>query len=124
MSEDSETEVQEASPEAQSFYLRAKSVATLVTALTALILAVSGILRPQDQTVTKAVYSELAEATKRNSLQIQHQHDDLTALRAWLEGYEKAQHEIGTGTPAPPPVSPKPVPVAPKSFDDVEKTAK
>jgi len=84
-------------PKAQRY----KGLASLLIAAAAFITAMAAIFKPQDKTDTKATYNELKAAVEQNSREDQQNHDDLIALRNYLDGYFK-----GEGRPiALPPIS-------------------
>jgi hypothetical protein len=92
-----------------------KEWVTLVTALTALVAGIGAIAKPQDQTSTKASYEVLSKAIQDNSTATARNHDDLVALRSYLEGYTQAQARRPV---APLVAPPKPVKVRPPKPKD------
>jgi hypothetical protein len=64
---------------------RIKSVATLVAAITALITALGAYMKPQDNSVNKESYETLSGIIVQLSEQNQKNHDDITALRGYVE---------------------------------------
>jgi len=128
-------ETNSASPEANSFALRLKSLATVIAAVTALLVALSGFFKKPEEPAAKASYTELAEAVKNVSESTAKNHDDIVALQAYIDGYLKAQEEEVAATipsstpvstkvasrprapkPLPPSMSPRPPIFEPKGF--------
>lgn len=79
-----------------------KEWVTLVTALTALVAAIGAAFKPQDQTSTKMSYETLAKAVQEASAATARNHDDLVALRSYLEGYMEAQQPKKISAPPEP----------------------
>jgi hypothetical protein len=86
-------------PEAKGFVARVKSMATLLTAMAALVAGLGAMFKPQDQTATKSSYEELRTSVKELAKAADDNHDDLMALRAYLDGYANATK--GVTLPAP-----------------------
>ncbi len=84
-----------------------KGWAAIIASIAALVTAVGAILKPTDTSATKATYETLSKAVKDNSEAAARNHDDLVALRAYMEGMRQSQivppPTTGTGV-APPPM--------------------
>lgn len=94
-----------ASPEARSTALKLKSLANVIATVAALVVGIGGFFKPQDQSVTKAAYQELSTAVKKLSEDNAKNHDDIVALRAYLEF--TAKQAVPTGfEPFPEPPTP------------------
>jgi len=65
---------------------RLKYLGTLVAALAALVTALGAYFKPQDHSVNKASYEELSKVIKDLSDESDRNHDDIVALRGYLEG--------------------------------------
>jgi hypothetical protein len=65
---------------------RLKYLGTLVAAVAALVTAVGAYLKPQDHSVNKASYEELSKVIKELSDESEKNHDDIVALRGYVEG--------------------------------------
>jgi hypothetical protein len=65
---------------------RIKSVGTLVAAIAALIAALGAWFKPQDQSINKATYEELSKVLKELADAQDKNHDDIVALRGYVEG--------------------------------------
>jgi hypothetical protein len=65
---------------------RLKSLGTLIAAVAALVTAVGAYFKPQDHTVNKASYEELSKVIKELSDESDKNHDDIVALRGYVEG--------------------------------------
>lgn len=61
-----------------------KGWATLITAISALIVAVGKAVQKPQEPAAKATYNELAKAVKETSVSTQRNHDDLIALRFYM----------------------------------------
>jgi hypothetical protein len=72
-------------PEAKGFVARMKSLATLATALAALIAAGGALLKPADKAAAKASYDTLSLAVKDISEENAKNHDELVKLHAYLD---------------------------------------
>lgn len=75
----------------KAFVMKAKSLATLIAAVTALIVGIGNACKKPEEPGAKAAYAELASATKQNSEQIGEMHDDIVALRGYVDGIVKAE---------------------------------
>lgn len=98
------SETKGASKDAQSFALRVKSLATLMAAVTALVVAVSGYFKKPAEPAAKATYNELSEGLKDLSDQIGKNHDDILATRNFFDGWMKAQsvYQVAVADTIPP----------------------
>lgn len=76
---------------AKAFALRLKSLATLITAIAALTIAVGKACQAPQEPAAKAAYNELAEAVKANSESASRNHDDIVGLRGYLDGVLKSE---------------------------------
>jgi len=81
-----------------------KGWAAIITSIAALVAALGAILRPPQEPAAKAAYETVASAVKANSEAIAKNHDDIQALRNYMEGYTK-----GAVPSAPPSAPPSPV---------------
>ena len=82
---------------------RLKSLGTLVAAVAALVTATGAYFKPQDHSVNKASYEELSKVIKDLSDESDKNHDDIVALRGYLEGVSRNSgplpvtvHDAGT----------------------------
>lgn len=65
---------------------RLKSLGTLIAAIAALVTATGAYFKPQDHSVNKASYEEITKTLKEMSDQTDKNHDDIVALRGYMEG--------------------------------------
>jgi outer membrane murein-binding lipoprotein Lpp len=65
---------------------RLKSLTALVIAITALVAACSSFFKPRDDRATQESYDTLAQEIKALNAENQRQHDDLVAMRAYIDG--------------------------------------
>lgn len=65
---------------------RLKSLGTLIAALAALVTATGAYFKPQDHSVSKVTYEELTKSIKELSDEGDKNHDDIVALRGYIEG--------------------------------------
>jgi len=65
---------------------RLKYLGTLVAAVAALVTALGAYFKPQDHSVNKASYEELSKVIKDLSDESDKNHDDIVALRGYVEG--------------------------------------
>jgi hypothetical protein len=72
---------------------RVRSLTNIVVTATALITAITALVKPQDTSVTKASYEELAASLKTMGEQNAKLHDDQVALRSYIDGYVKAKQQ-------------------------------
>lgn len=80
------------------------SLAGLITAIAALIAAYGALTKtppPTDLEPSKKVYKELAEDIKKLNEGVQRNHEDMIALRSWIDGYTKDNSRF-TSSLAPP----------------------
>lgn len=128
------------------FVARVKASATLLTAITGLILAVAAVVKPRDDSATRESYEVLSKAVQAISAENESQHDDLVALKAYVDGFvrgagapkvEASSSPVSSSSPASsssvtiavvhPPPSPKladkPKPVNPPTFREVREKA-
>ena len=126
---------------------RIKSLGALVMAIAALVTATGAWFKPQDHSVNKASYEELSKTIKELSDQGDKNHDDVVALRGYVEGTLASKpapipvleqdggsstRDAGTSTayvqipskPPPPPVHSSPRPAAPLPFDTIVQQSK
>ncbi len=92
---------------------RLKSWANIIATTAALIAGVAGILKPQDQTAGRQSYNELKSAIEQSSKDDRQNHDDIVALRNFLDGYLNATGKtvaLPTSSPPPPPPAGSPSP--------------
>lgn len=83
-------------PEALGFVARMRASATLLTALTGLVIAVGAAVKPRDDSATRESYDTLAKAVQEISRENETQHDDLVALKAYLDGFVRASSSSGS----------------------------
>lgn len=88
-----------------------KDAAALIAAVTALVAAFGAYMKPQDTKATKNSYETLAGGLKQLQDESRRNHDDISALRGFVEGYVRAD---SPGLPGPrvPMVAPMPMPSA------------
>ena len=102
MSDEADCEHESHPPSRKSgFVTRTKSLATLIAAITAMVIACGSLVKPQDHSVAKKSYEELTKAVEDLDKAEDKNHDDIVALRAFLEGYLKAQEDAPTFPPPP-----------------------
>lgn len=77
-------------PEARGFVARMKASATLLTAVTGLVIAVGAAVKPRDDSATRESYDTLAKSVQDIGRENETQHDDLVALKAYLDGFLRA----------------------------------
>jgi hypothetical protein len=63
-----------------------KNMTALIIAVTALIAACSSFFKPRDDRATEASYETIGQSLKDLSDENERQHDDLVALRAYIDG--------------------------------------
>lgn len=130
-------------PSAKGFVARAMGVKELILALSGLAVAIASIFKPQDHSTTKAAYEELSKDVQEVSSATQKNHDDLTALRGYLDGLRGTTLVASTlvsatatmpsfpthppasaaslaKPPMPPFIGPRPTAVKPPTFDIVQ----
>lgn len=115
---------------ARSFALRMKSLAGLLTAVAALIVAIGGLLRNPKEKGARASYEELSVAVHDLSESVGKQHDDLVALRGYIAGRENsttvttgaATIATPTGTTASSATSPTSTALRPSSATSVSSS--
>jgi len=128
-----------------------KNMTALIIAITALVAACSSFFKPRDDRATETSYETVNRSLKDLSDENQRQHDDLVALRAYIDGVVHGNvppsHEADAGAPldagsyasmtlatphasatahalaSPPVLAPRPKPVSPPSFAKVKKEA-
>jgi hypothetical protein len=138
-------------PEARGFVARVKASVTLLTAITGLVVATGAILKPRDDTATRESYDTLAKAVQEIGKENETQHDDLVALKAYVDGFVRGAGAskieptpassgpaASTGsaptppalvsiavvrTPPSPTLADKPKPVNPPTFREVREKA-
>jgi hypothetical protein len=131
---------------------RLKSLGTLIASVAALVTATGAYFKPQDHSVNKATYEELTKSIKELSDVSEKNHDDIVALRGYVEGQASKNSgpfpvtvQSDAGSPAlgrsgdagatvafvqvpssrpPPPVLAPPRPPPPQSFDTLVKQSK
>ena len=74
----------------KAFVMKVKSAATLITSIAALVIAIGKACQAPDEPGAKAAYSELSAAVKANSEALGRTHDDVVALRGYVDGFTKA----------------------------------
>lgn len=126
-------------PEAKTFVAKAKSAALVITAAAGLVAAITAHTKPRDDSATKASYEALAKDIKKVSQETGKLHDDVVALRAYVDGYMRAKPDIalpaGSSSrpsapvvviatvtkkaPAPPDLGARPPEADPAAFEDI-----
>ena len=88
-----DTETKSDHPPPSSMSEKAKSMMAwlnaakgFIMAMAALVVAIGSMLKPPDTKVTKATYDELSSAVEQIAKDVEANHDDMTALRAWIAG--------------------------------------
>lgn len=137
----------ESDPPKDAKAARLKYLGTLVAATAALVTAFGAYFKPQDHSVNKASYEELTKVLKEVSDQAEKNHDDIVALRGYVEGTlaskpapipvleqdaGAAPRDAGQAVayvqipskPPPPPVHSSPKPPAPPPFDTIVQQSK
>lgn len=66
-----------------------KGWAALIASIAALVTAIGALMKPPEEPAAKASYETLSKAVEDNSKQAAQNHDDIVALRNYLEGYVK-----------------------------------
>jgi hypothetical protein len=64
-----------------------RDLATLISAVTAMIVAIGSYFRPQDHTVTQKSYETCVDGIAKIQDAEQKNHDDIANLRGFVEGY-------------------------------------
>jgi hypothetical protein len=116
-------ELQDAPRSVRSFHVKAKGIATVLTAITALVAACTALIKTMDTSLQQKSYEALAEAIKENADIDQRQSEDLKALQKYLEEDRSARKQVAdtvssaaasaSAAPARPPTSKKPPPAPP-----------
>lgn len=81
----------EAPSKVKSFIAAANASKGLILAVAALVAALAGWFKPQDHSVTKVSYEEMATGIEKLGQASVQNHDDIIALQGYLAGL--AQHE-------------------------------
>jgi hypothetical protein len=68
---------------------RLKAWTNFIATAAALLVAAAAILKPQDHSTARASYDELKKAVDENSQNDRRNHEDLVALRNYMDGYLK-----------------------------------
>ena len=80
-----------------------KNMTALIIAITALVAACSSFFKPRDDRATEPSYETINKSLKDLSDENQRQHDDLVALRAYIDGVVHGSvppsHEADAGAP-------------------------
>lgn len=71
---------------------RLKAIGQIVASVTALVVAVSALFKPRDDRATQEGYETLAAMVRQVSDDARRNHDDLVALKAYVDG--RASHEV------------------------------
>lgn len=66
-----------------------KGWAAIIASVAALVTAIGAFLKPPQEPAAKAAYETLSSAVKSNSEEIAKNHDDILALRNYMEGFAK-----------------------------------
>lgn len=77
-----------------------KEYVALITALTALVAGVAAVVKPQDESGTKASYETLSKALQEATEASAQNHDDIVALRSYIEGVMAHQKGAPVATKA------------------------
>lgn len=95
---------QEATPATQKLTMRARSIVNFITATTALIVAITGLvtvaLKKFEEKEAKTGYEEVSKVISSMNEEITRNHDNLMELRNYLDGYFKSQAAFLSGLPA------------------------
>jgi hypothetical protein len=82
-----------------------KNMTALIIAITALVAACSSFFKPRDDRATETSYEAISKSLKDLSDENERQHDDLVALRAYIDGVvhgsvpsSSSGYAMGTGT--------------------------
>jgi hypothetical protein len=86
-----------------------RSWATLIASVAGLVTAIGAVFKPQDHTVTQESYEALSQEVHDLVDQQAAEHDDLVALRAYLEGL--GTQPCATASVNPPMSLPSPSPM-------------
>jgi hypothetical protein len=93
---------------AKIFIDRMNAMKGVILAISALVASIASFFKPTDTTATKNSYEYLSKQVEQLSKTDVQNHDDVMALRSYLEGYIKAQSqnpnrlELGFGQSPPP----------------------
>ena len=94
----------EFTPTAPKFTARVRSIANSITAVTALIVAISGLitmtLKKFEEKEAKTGYEEVSKVIDGMNAEITRNHENLMELRNYLDGYFKSQAAFLSGLPA------------------------
>jgi len=121
----------------QGFAVRAKSVSTVIASVTALIVAVGGLLRKPEEPAARATYEEMGQSVKELTEAATRNHDDIVALRGYVDGVSRSAvmaapsaSSAASARPAlvpvhqkaggPPKINAPPVVHEPPSFDNLK----
>lgn len=121
-------------PGSRSFVARVMGVKELILAITSLIVAVTSIVVPASHKVTQSAYEELSKDVREVSSATMRNHDDIVALRGYLDGLRGTTLVVPntpiasasmaamlvSKPPMPPFVGPKPTAQNPPSFDHIK----
>lgn len=103
------------------------STKELLVAVVAIATSIYTLVKPQDTKVTQKSYEILANRTNEIAKATENNHDDIDALRGYLEGYIRGnlKPEPITGSPLPA-APPKPITYAfkPKKIPTIDDIAK
>ena len=95
-----------------------RSLAALLTAVTACIAAVTAFIRASDESVTKSSYDTLSQGIAEVDNKCRRDREDLISLRSYVDGYLRTPMAVATtpelsgqgtadaGAPAPIPIRP------------------
>lgn len=117
----------------KSFLSKVSNVKELILALTGLLIAVASFVKPQSNKVTQNAYEELSKDIVEISSATRRNHDDLTALRGYVDGlranvivsdpssFKMSPSPLYNSKPPMPPfLSGKPVAMNPAPFEQVK----
>lgn len=78
--------------ETKSFMAKLNAMKGFILTVAALMTAVGSWFKPQDLKVTKSSYETLAHSMEEMGKEIDQNHDDIVAIRGYLEGLVKNGH--------------------------------
>lgn len=126
-------------PSARGFVSRVMGVKELIIAVTGLVVAVASIFVPASTRVTQNAYEEMSKEVQEVSSATARNHDDIIALRGYLDGLRGTTLVVSSATtipssstspsmfssligkpPMPPFIGPKPKTQNPPSFEQIK----
>jgi len=111
--------------------LKVRSWTNIVATTAALAAGLAAFAKPPDHSAAKASYEELKKAVETNASNNKQNHEDIVALRNFLEGYVKGMAAPTASSAGPAPTAAKPAPLPamhpdpkPQSLPDFDKVMK